>query len=141
MRKEKSPITLFRKVVVPVIYGCDSQAAIEAACAIAGEAQVMLVGFVHIPEREPISGAASQARELRGTLQNLTVGRDLLLYESVRVTHQPWEELCKIVDQVSADLLVLSWPDLVQGLNLSTSRELAQPHCDLAIAGGPVPSH
>ena len=41
---------LFKKVLVPIVYGCTQISAINAARAIAGEDNIILVGLIYIPE-------------------------------------------------------------------------------------------
>lgn len=137
--KKRYPLTLFSKVLVPIIYGCESPAALSSAYAIAGEGQVILAGVVYIPEGESISAAAMQAREVRKTMQCLEGRGNTRIYESVRVSHRPWEEICKLAQNESADIIVLEWPFHFDTLRISPVEALKHPPCDLAIASGPVP--
>ena len=62
----------FKKVLVPVVHGCEQNSAIAAARAIAGEEGVIVVGLVYIPEGESLSAGATQAQEVRQTLRTLS---------------------------------------------------------------------
>jgi hypothetical protein len=63
---------LFKKILVPIVHGCESSSAIHAARAIAGADNVMLVGLVYIPEGESLSSAAIPAQEVRQRLRFLS---------------------------------------------------------------------
>jgi hypothetical protein len=49
---------LFKKVLVPIVYACEQNSAINAARAIAGQQGAMFVGLVYVPEGESLSSAA-----------------------------------------------------------------------------------
>src|SRR5690349_16787746 len=100
---------LFKKVLVPVVYGCDQTSAITAARAIAGEENVMLVGFVYIPEGESLSSAAVPAQEVRQILRNLSNPEHSLGGTEVYATHHPWEEIVRIAEKEQPDLLLLEY--------------------------------
>ncbi len=61
---------LFEKVFVPVIYGMDPKAAIDAATLIAERSNIVLVGIVGIAEDESLSAAALPARHVRKILRD-----------------------------------------------------------------------
>src|SRR5689334_23945201 len=61
---------LFKKILVPVVHGCESSSAINAGHAIAGADNVLLVGFVYVPEGESLSSAAMPAQEVRQRLRD-----------------------------------------------------------------------
>ncbi len=75
----KAPLKnrLFKKVLVPVVYGCDQNSAISAARAIAGEENVVLVGLIYIPEGESLSTAALPARDPAAAERAAAGGRGL----------------------------------------------------------------
>jgi glucosyl-3-phosphoglycerate synthase len=133
------PLTLFRKVVVPMIHGCTNEAALAAAYALAGEGQVILVGMVHIPDDVSLSAAASPAREVRRSLHEQAKRGNSRILEPVRVSHQPWETLRAILTQEKADLCVMEWPSQFDAPHLGSGDLLAHPPCDLVIASGEVP--
>ena len=54
---------LFKKILIPIVHGCESSSAINAGRAIAGADNVMLMGFVYVPEGESLSSAAVPAQE------------------------------------------------------------------------------
>jgi len=59
------------KILVPVVYGCEQKSAIHAAQAIAGDENVLLTGFIYVPDELSLSTAAVDARKLRETLKKL----------------------------------------------------------------------
>lgn len=132
------PLTLFRKVIVPVVYGCSNQAALSAAYALAGEGQVTLVGMVYIPAEESLSAAATPAREVRRRLHELGQRRSTRVLEPVRVTHQPWDTLRAVLVQERADLCIMEWPDQFTQLAQPPDDFLTNLPSDLVIAGGEV---
>ena len=105
----KNPLRnrFFKKVLVPVMQGCEQTAAIAAARAIAGEENVMLVGLIYIPEGESLSAGAVRAQEVRQTLRNLSDQKHIQRWTEVHATHQPWEQLAKVIEKEGPDLLVL----------------------------------
>ena len=61
--------TSFPTVLVPIIYGCQGQSALDAARALG--AQVMLVGLVPVPPEASLSTGASLARQVRQQMRAL----------------------------------------------------------------------
>jgi nucleotide-binding universal stress UspA family protein/glycosyltransferase involved in cell wall biosynthesis len=136
--KKRYITTIFNKIIVPVIYGCDSQSALLIARAISGQDQTFLVGFVRVPEGESLSTAAGPARQVRKTMQELANGEQIR-GERVRVSRTPWAELVEIVQEERPDLLVLEWPCQLEALHTTPTEVLAHPPCNLAIVKGPIP--
>ena len=90
MKKNKKayPSTIFHKVLVPVLWGCDYANALSAARAIAREGQGVLVGIIGIQEGESLSMAANPARQLRKRLRGLAEEGHISIREQVRVAYQ-----------------------------------------------------
>ena len=89
---------IFGKILVPIVYGCECKSALAAAQNVVGEGQVLLVGFVCMPEGESLSGAAVPAREVRQILKTASFGNEQMrASEVVFATHNPWEELLKVI--------------------------------------------
>ena len=65
------PQIMFRKILVPVIYGSSCEAALALARSIENQGQVILVGMVHIPEGESLSTAALTARKVRKMMRSM----------------------------------------------------------------------
>ena len=120
-----------RRILVPVIHGCDSAPALLAARAIAPE--VILVGFVPIRGDEALSAGAARAREVRQTLRRLAEGGAGRSRARVRVTSTPWSEIREALDDEQPDLLMLEWPFQVEALGAGLETFLAQSSCDSAL--------
>ena len=131
---------LFRKVLVPVIHGVDSRAAVNAALLIADRSIIDLVGIVGIAEGESLSSAALPARHVRKVLRGLATSADLHAMQRIRVSHKPWDEVMQVVREESADLLIMEAAHLPL-LDVNDTHLLRHPPCDVVIAGGNVPPH
>ena len=95
------------KVLVPVLAGCDQKSAIHAAHSIAGDENVYLSGFIHVPEHQSLSTAAIDARKLRQTLKQLYKVKRGDKWAQVNVSHDPWNELVNVVKREDINLLLL----------------------------------
>jgi glucosyl-3-phosphoglycerate synthase len=124
---------IFKKVLVPVIYGCDQTSAINAARAIAGEDDVMFLGLLYVPEGESLSSATTRAREVRQALQSLSNAQSGHRWTEVYATHHPWNEIVKITKKEAPDLLILQYPCHFESLGMTPTEVLTNPPCDLAI--------
>ena len=131
---------LFQRVLVPVIHGIDSRAALNAAMLIAGRSNIELVGVVGIAENESLSGAALPARHVRKILRALANTTGVHAMQRIRVSHRPWDEVIQVVQEEQPDLLVMEAAHLSL-LGEKEAQALRYPPCDVVIAGGNVPSH
>lgn len=129
---------IFRKVLLPVVHGCECKAALNLAHAIADAGEVVLVGMVAIPPEEPISMAAEPAAQVRRAMKSLSV-KNHVRVGHVYVTHEPVRELIDIVLKEQPDLMILEWPGHFQTLNLLADDIIAQPPCNLALVSGNAP--
>lgn len=136
----KNPLRnrFFRKVLVPIVHGCEQSSAIAAARAIAGDDNLMLLGLIYIPEGESLSGAAVPAQEVRQTLKGLSNQNNTQLWTEVRATHQPWDEMAKVVEKEKPDLLILEYPCHFETLKTTPVEVLTHPPCDIAIVNSNV---
>ncbi len=130
---------LFKKVLVPIVYGCKQISAINAAHAIAGENDVRFVGIIYVPEGESLSIAAARAREVRQTLKALSNIKQIDRRTEVYATHRPWEELIRVIEKEKPDLLVLEYPCQFENLKTTPEEVLAHPPCDTAIVNPHIP--
>jgi glucosyl-3-phosphoglycerate synthase len=136
--KTSSKNRFFKKVLVPIVHGCEQSSAIAAARAIAGEEDVMLVGLIYIPEGESLSSAAASAQEVRQTLKSLSNQKHIQRWTEVHATHQPWEEMAKVIEKERPDLLVLEYPCQFETLGTTPVEVLTHPPCDIAIVNSNV---
>ena len=121
------------KVLVPVLAGCDQKSAIHAAHSIAGDENVYLSGFIHVPENQSLSTAAVDARKLRQTLKQLYKVKRGDKWAQVNVSHNPWSELVNVVKREDIDLLLLEWPCHFDSLKVTIAEVFAQAPCNIAI--------
>jgi len=121
------------KVLVPVLYGCEQKSALHAAHAIAGDENVLLTGFIYVPDDQSLSTAAVDARKLRKTLKQLYKVKRGDKWAQVNVSHNPWGELVNVVKRESVDLLLLEWPCHFEALKISVAEVLSHAPCNIAI--------
>jgi glucosyl-3-phosphoglycerate synthase len=129
---------LFKKVLVPVVHGCEQNSAIHAAFAIAGADNVMMVGLVVIPEGESLSGAAVHAQEVRQMLKGLSTAIHVQDSMEVHATHHPWDEIVKVINKEKPDLLILEYPSQFETLRTTPTDVLTNPPCDIAIVNSKI---
>ena len=129
---------LFKKVLVPIIHGCEQTSAINAARAIAGVENVVLVGFVYIPEGASLSSAAVSVQEVRQTLRSLSDSERIHRGAEVYATHRPWEEIVRIAEKEKPDLLILEYPCQFETIQAAPVDVLTQPPCDIAIVNSRI---
>jgi glucosyl-3-phosphoglycerate synthase len=137
--KTDRPARFFRKLLLPVVEGCDGHAALALARAIASDSHIVLVGLVYAPGSDALSAAALTARKVRKTLQALRGNQSSIrVRQRVRVSQTPWDELTRIVEEELPDLLLLEWPCQFEALGISPHEVFGHPPCDVAVFGGPI---
>ena len=129
------------KVLVPVLYGCEQKSAIHAAHSIAGDENVLLTGFIFVPEDQSLSTAAVDARKLRQILKQLYKVKRGDKWAQVNVSHNPWGELVDVVKREDIDLLLLEWPCHFDSLKVSVAEVLSQAPCNIAIVNQHIGSN
>ncbi len=127
-----------RRVLVPVVHGCPSPDALQAARLLALE--VRLLGLVRTSPGQPLSAAAGPARQVRETLRQLSDGEHVRPKARVRVSPTPWQEILEVVQADQPDLLLLEWGAQMQALGVTPEDVLAHPPCDVVLVRGPVPA-
>lgn len=139
MKKVFNP---FRKLLIPVVHGCESESALAAARVIAGGAsdRIVLVGLVAVAPDESLSAGAPSARRMRRTLRELAArpGGGVRHKARVRVSHAPWAELVNVIQDEMPDLLLLEWPWHLDALTVTPAEALTRPPCDVALVRGPI---
>jgi glucosyl-3-phosphoglycerate synthase len=128
-----------RRVIVPVVHGSATPAAIDLALALAPE--VVLQGLVRIAPDEALSGGGQRARETRRILRGLVDagGGRARARARVRVSVSPWLDLQQVIRNENPDVLVLEWPTHFLALDADVDQVLAAPACDTLIVRGPLP--
>ena len=125
-----------RTVWVPILHGCEGEAALKAARRLA--ADVVLVGVVCVPPDQPLSAGAYEARQVRRRLRALSVGEQVRFKAQVHVSHAPWQDLTKAIAADEPDLLLLDWPSQLDALHVTAAEVLTRPPCDVALVRGPL---
>lgn len=129
---------IFKKILVPIVYGCDQSSALNAARAIAGIENVMFIGLVYIPPGSSLSSAAVPVQEVRQMLRTLSSAVPGHRWTEVYATHHPWHEIVSIVERVKPDLLILEFPCQFEILKTSPTDVLTHPPCDIAIVNSKI---
>ena len=108
------------------------------------QGRVVLVGMVLVPEDESLSTGAAQAQTSRVTLERL---RDQFQEESIyvkpriRVVHEPWRALSKVIDKEQANLVVIPWrrAGIKPFFAMKIDKLLSRLSCDVAVVSGDAP--
>jgi glucosyl-3-phosphoglycerate synthase len=139
-RVRRAEFPSFRRVVVPILHGSDSPAALGLAWSLAPE--VVLLGMVRVAPDEVLSAAAARASDVRRTLRQIVTEADgrARARARVRVSEAPWPDLQRVLVTENPDLLVLEWPTHFQAMGLEVDEILATSPCATAIVHGPLPS-
>ena len=124
---------LISKVLVAVVHGCDQTSAVNAGHAVAGGEKILLAGFIYVPEGQSLSTATLHARELRKTLKQLYKVKRNNKWAQVHVSHRPWDDLVKVIEDEQPDLLILEYPNQFEALQVTVSEVLTQTPCNIAI--------
>jgi glucosyl-3-phosphoglycerate synthase len=127
----------FRTVLVPVVYGCRGLSALKAACAL--DANIILAGLVPVPTGESLSVGASMARRVRHRMRKLADGRRIRARANVQVSHTPWSDLRKLIEEDEPDLLILEWNEHFRALGIPPEDALVRPPCNIALVRGSFP--
>jgi glycosyltransferase involved in cell wall biosynthesis/nucleotide-binding universal stress UspA family protein len=127
----------FRTVLVPVVYGCRGRSALDAARAL--DADVILVGLVPIPSGRSLSVGTMMARKVRHRMRQLADGRRVHSKANVLVSHTPWLDLRKIIEEDEPDLLLLEWREHFSAMGIPPEDALVRPPCNVALVRGPFP--
>lgn len=125
------------RVLVPVVYGCDSSQAVAFGHALGAE--VVLLGMVRMRPGEPLSAGAGRAREVRMLLMALAQEGHAHFKARVRVSHAPWDDLRAVIARDKPNLLILEWGGHLGALGVTPDQALTSVSCDLAILRGPLP--
>ncbi len=129
---------MFRKILVPMLHGCSFQDALHVAQGIASKESIVLAGIVSVPEESTLSGGALPAQELRRELREIKNTHGISSLELIRVTHNSWNEMKKIVREEKPDLLVLE-AGHCQMFGMSMHEVLQHAPCNVVVACGVMP--
>lgn len=130
--------SMFRKVLIPVIHGCDFKESLKVANSIVPNEAILLAGMVAVSNESSLSSGALPAQDLRRSLRELKSKQDLNSLELIRVTANPWKELTKIVREEKPDLMILESCHC-EMMGRSISDVLKNAPCNIAVACGAMP--
>ena len=113
IRHEEEPKQRYT-ILLPVLDAEEAEELLWLALALLRQrpGQVVLVGVVTVPPDRPLSEGAVMAQRRREELHQLVEqypDAPLRLEPMVRVAHQPWPELERIIRQERCDFLLLPW--------------------------------
>lgn len=129
---------MFRKILIPVIHGCEFKDSLRVANSIASNETILLAGIVSVPDEASLSGGALPAQELRKSLREVKSKYDIESLELIRVTTNPWKELQKIVREEKPDLLILE-SEHSAAFGLTIQEVLKNAPCNIVVACGVMP--
>ena len=129
---------MFRRVLVPLVDGCESSASIKIAYSLARVKSILLVGIIRVGEGESLSTGALPARGMRTALRDWKTRFGLRASDRIRVSDHPWEELVQAVKDEQPDLMVLEACHFPR-LGVTMEEVLRRAPCNLAIVEGSLP--
>jgi glucosyl-3-phosphoglycerate synthase len=129
---------LFRKIIVPMLEGCDSAISMQVAHALARGRNILLVGIIQVHPGESLSTGALPARAMRRRMREWREKLGIRTGEQIRVTDNPWKELISVVREQEPELLVFEEGHL-QSLATSLEEALRYPPCSVAFIQGSLP--
>jgi len=136
--KKRYDLSLFRKILIPVVDGYPYQSAISIAKNISGKAPILLAGIVVVPEGDTLTMATDRARRIRKKLLQLKNTQGVKILDVVHVTYNPWQDLQKIVEEEEPDLMILEYPNPYTAFLNASPDAFINPICDVAIFGGVI---
>lgn len=125
---------LFKRILVPVVYGMACPNALAVARWVAGEGEIYLLGLVGVPQGESLSEATFLARKVRAELR-ASAAKNIRPLERIRVSYFPWDEIVNAVRELQADLLVME-QNQFDILGIPAGTALRESPCDMVIAFG-----
>lgn len=103
------------------------------------DASIILVGLVPIPAGESLSVGVPMARKVRHRMRRLADGKRVHAKAHVQVSHSPWNDLRKLIEDDEPDLLLLEWNEHFRALGIPPEDALVRPPCNVALVRGPFP--
>jgi glucosyl-3-phosphoglycerate synthase len=129
---------MFRKVLIPVIHGCDFKDSLKVASSIVSNDSILLAGIVAVTDESSLSAGALPAQDLRRSLRELKTKQDINSLELIRVTANPWKELAKIVREEKPDLMILENCHC-ESMGRTVGDALKNAPCNIVVACGIMP--
>ena len=133
-----SEFTPIHTILVPFVHDGPGLHALDAARQF--DAAIILVGVVVVPDEKSLSLGAAPARALRRTLRVYGKDNRITSKSQVIVSHEPWNELAKLLQDEEPDLLCLEFDSHPKALRVTLNDMLARPPCDVALVRGKITS-
>ena len=134
-RSEYVPI---HTILVPMIHEGPGVHALDIARQF--DAQIILVGVVVVPAEQSLSVGATGARAIRRLMRIFGKDKRVTSKSQVIVSHEPWIDLSKLLQDVKPDLLCLEFESHLKALHVTVSDVLTRPPCDVALVRGKISS-
>ncbi len=133
-----SEFTPIHNIIVPFIHEGPGLHALDAARQF--DAEITLVGVVVVPQGQSLSMGASAARALRRLLRVFGRDKRTTSKSQVIVSHEPWNELAKLLQDEKPDLLCLEYETHFKAMCVTPGDALSRPPCDIALVRGKISS-
>jgi glucosyl-3-phosphoglycerate synthase len=128
------------KTMILLMPNSDHDSLFSLAHQMAQSNPVLLLGIVPVPFDENLSTGAVAARELRDLIQSNIDRVNLRAKARIRVSYTPWDDVRQtLAEEPEINLLILSYPDQFETMNLTAAEILSHPPCDIAVLRGPFP--
>jgi len=128
----------FRKILVPLFYGCEQGMALTAARLLVDPSRILLIGFVGVEEGRHLSAATDYVRALRKQIRAASQENGGRLNTRIRVAYSVWDDLLAVVNKEQPDLLVFDWECFVDGFDRKPAFFLEEAPCNIAVVKGPI---
>lgn len=133
-------------IVVPIFDGEQAEWIVQAALDLAksNNGRVVLVGTVLVPAEKSLSTGMVRAQASRATLEHLRArfeGEPIYIKPRIRVDHEPWRALAKVIAVERAKLAILPWR--AEGTEpffaLDIDKLLGHLDCHVVVVSGDMP--
>jgi glycosyltransferase involved in cell wall biosynthesis len=125
-------------ILVPMIHEGPGIHALDIARQF--DAEIILVGVVVVPADQSLSVGAAGARAVRRLLRIFGKDKRITSKSQVIVSHEPWNDLSKLLRDEKPDLLCLEYDSHLKALRVTESDVLTRPPCDVALVRGKISS-
>lgn len=129
---------MFRKILIPVVHGCDFKDSLRVATSLVTNDSILLAGIVAVTDESSLSAGALPAQDLRRSLRELKTKQDITSLEVIRVTDNPWKELARIVREEKPDLMILEACHC-ESMDRTIGEVLKNAPCNIAVVCGVMP--
>ena len=136
--QKRSEYVPLHTILVPMIHEGPGIHALDIARQF--DAEIILVGVVVVPAEQSLSVGAAGARAIRRLLRIFGKDKRITSKSQVIVSHEPWIDLSKLLQDEKPDLLCLEFESHLKALHVTVSDVLTRPPCDVALVRGKISS-